>query len=305
MAAPACGTNQLALVMGIQRRSTACGTSQLALAMEIQQCSTALQYMVDGGLDVTGPGLGDLLHTLAVSFVTDVDADDTSDISSAMNSATLGDADTSGGCCRGACCTNSTAADSPDGSGGDGTGGSGSSSNGHKYASCSNAGVDSGGGGGGGGRGIGDSGGDGNGSASSTSGGCSPIAMMEFLVKAGQSASAPRAGDFYTPLHCAVGAASLPAAAALIRLGADVNAVAQDDTMPLTCAEAELAAAAKAGDGARARACAAVRDLLLDSGAKRTWRRERTPEEVEREARFQDMMAAAQVEDRNFCTFNG
>jgi ankyrin repeat protein len=55
----------------------------------------------------------------------------------------------------------------------------------------------------------------------------SSAAAAEVLVNAGLFVSAQRKIDYFTPLHCAVISGALPLVETLLRLGADVNAVAQ------------------------------------------------------------------------------
>jgi ankyrin repeat protein len=55
----------------------------------------------------------------------------------------------------------------------------------------------------------------------------SSAAAAEVLVNAGLFVSAQRKSDYFTPLHCAVISGALPLVETLLRLGADVNAVAQ------------------------------------------------------------------------------
>eukprot|EP00903_Cladosiphon_okamuranus_P016290 g15022.t1 len=64
------------------------------------------------------------------------------------------------------------------------------------------------------------------------------VSALNFLVgEAGMPPDAQRKSDYRTPLHLAVQRGLFEAARRLIELGADINAVAKDDVMPLTLAE--------------------------------------------------------------------
>ncbi|CAM9365120.1 unnamed protein product [Sphacelaria rigidula] len=64
------------------------------------------------------------------------------------------------------------------------------------------------------------------------------LPATEFLVKeARMSPNVQRHSDYRTPLHLAVERGFFEAARRLVDLGADVNAVAKDDVMPLSLAE--------------------------------------------------------------------
>lgn len=92
--------------------------------------------------------------------------------------------------------------------------------------------------------------------------GSDAVRMTTHLVSSvGLLASHQRCKDWYTALHIACERGLYALAVCLISLGADVNAVAKDDIMPLHCAE-------KAPDPEP------LRVLLVEHGARRTWRRD-------------------------------
>lgn len=73
-----------------------------------------------------------------------------------------------------------------------------------------------------------------------------------------------------TPLHIAVRRLLTETVQLLIYLGADVNAVAEGDLMPLTVLQAVVTAD---GDVDAIRRKAGILDMLIKSGAKASWRR--------------------------------
>lgn len=95
--------------------------------------------------------------------------------------------------------------------------------------------------------------------------GSEAVAMTRHLVVShGLLASQQRHTDWYTALHVACERGLYPLAVCLVALGADVNAVAKDDVMPLHCAE-------------KANEPGPIRAILLKRGARRTWRRDSPP----------------------------
>mmetsp|Transcript_5426 Transcript_5426/g.22494 ORF Transcript_5426/g.22494 Transcript_5426/m.22494 type:complete len:273 (-) Transcript_5426:171-989(-) len=99
------------------------------------------------------------------------------------------------------------------------------------------------------------------------------VAVTTFLVReVGVVASKQRRADWLSALHIACRRGTFELAEALVSLGADVNAVARDDVMPLHCVDAYGAAAPE--DSATAER---LRRLLEDRGARRTWRRDVSP----------------------------
>lgn len=82
--------------------------------------------------------------------------------------------------------------------------------------------------------------------------------MTKYLVEQGYFfPSYQRHSDWKTALHAACERGDLQLAQSLIESGADVNAVAKDDIMPLHCALDDT-----------------VRSLLIQRGARNTWRRD-------------------------------
>lgn len=102
--------------------------------------------------------------------------------------------------------------------------------------------------------------------AERTSGdGSDAVRMTTHLVNSvGLLASHQRRPDWYTALHIACERGLYALAHCLVTLGADVNAVAKDDIMPLHCVD-------KAPDPEP------LRLLLMKHGARRTWRRDTPP----------------------------
>ena len=95
-----------------------------------------------------------------------------------------------------------------------------------------------------------------------TGDGSSVVPMTRHLVTtAGIHPSRQRRTDWFTALHVACERGLYALAVCLVTLGADVNAVARDDIMPIHCAE-------KAPDPAP------FLELLRKRGARRTWRRD-------------------------------
>ncbi|KAJ8609629.1 hypothetical protein CTAYLR_006261 [Chrysophaeum taylorii] len=86
-------------------------------------------------------------------------------------------------------------------------------------------------------------------------------ATTHLVTSVGFLASHQRCGDWLSPLHVACQTANFALAERLVNLGADVNAVAKDDIMPLHCAD-------------RASDPEPFYTLLLDRGARRAWRRD-------------------------------
>lgn len=90
-----------------------------------------------------------------------------------------------------------------------------------------------------------------------------PVPITRHLVNVvGLQVSYQRPSDFFTALHVACSRAHMDLVACLIDLGADVNAVAKQDVMPLHCAESQP-----------------LRDILLARGARTTWRRQPLPDD--------------------------
>ena len=89
------------------------------------------------------------------------------------------------------------------------------------------------------------------------------VEAVEFLVKAGFDVNQPRRPQMYTPLHIACMTKNAVMIEALIKLGADVNAVANDgsDSMPLNLCR-------KMGNNSK---CI---EILKKAGAKSTWRKQ-------------------------------
>jgi hypothetical protein len=86
---------------------------------------------------------------------------------------------------------------------------------------------------------------------------CVPIIRFFLQHKADINIQAP--ATYFTPLHIAVQRSLFESTKALVDGGADVNAVADGDLMPLNIAQSK-------GEGR-------VAELLVASGAKDTWRR--------------------------------
>lgn len=78
------------------------------------------------------------------------------------------------------------------------------------------------------------------------------------------------ATTWLTPLHIAVRRLLSETVRLLISLGADVNAVAEGDLMPLNVLQAVVAADGDV-DAQRSKEC--ILDMLMKSGAKASWRR--------------------------------
>jgi hypothetical protein len=91
-------------------------------------------------------------------------------------------------------------------------------------------------------------------------------ALLWCVARVGCDASGVRASDFYSPLHLAALHGLLREAAALIALGADVNAVARDESTPLSALRLGRADARGCGAAVRAR-YDALEIALLDAGA--------------------------------------
>lgn len=115
-------------------------------------------------------------------------------------------------------------------------------------------------------------------------------ASTRLLMKLGLSINRPVGSNGFAPLHCSVAMHDVPFTAALLKLGADPNSVANADVMPLSLAVAAAAPSAPnpimawktpctppAGvkmaadtlDGARGHKLVSV---LLSAGARLTWR---------------------------------
>ena len=95
-------------------------------------------------------------------------------------------------------------------------------------------------------------------------GGAAVVDVARYLVaQGGVDVNRQRRSDWRTCLHVACARGLRDLATALVALGADVNAVARDDVMPLHCA-----------DDAPEHAKDALRALLEKKGARRTWRRQ-------------------------------
>ena len=90
------------------------------------------------------------------------------------------------------------------------------------------------------------------------------VEAVEFLVKAGFDVNQPRRPQMYTPLHIACMTKNAIMIETLIRLGADVNAVANDgsDSMPLNLCR-------KMGNDS------ICMEILKKAGAKSTWRKQK------------------------------
>ena len=90
------------------------------------------------------------------------------------------------------------------------------------------------------------------------------LEAVEFLVKAGFDVNQPRRPQMYTPLHIACMTNNAVIIEALVKLGADVNAVANDgsDSMPLNLCR-------KMGNNSK---CI---EILKKAGAKSTWRKQK------------------------------
>lgn len=86
--------------------------------------------------------------------------------------------------------------------------------------------------------------------------------VLEFLLSKGADVNRQEKVTWNTPLHIAIRRGLLKTSELLIANGADVNAVAKDDEMPLNIAE-------KIDDVDMKQI---LRELLLSKGAKETWR---------------------------------
>ncbi|TMW58042.1 hypothetical protein Poli38472_013516 [Pythium oligandrum] len=94
--------------------------------------------------------------------------------------------------------------------------------------------------------------------------------VLRLLLDAGVDVNWQRPGDLYTVLHVACRSNLYAITYLLLIYGADVNAIALNDDMPLLCAERVNTAVLSP------RALASHRELvslLLDAQARRTWRR--------------------------------
>ncbi|CAK4390135.1 unnamed protein product [Aphanomyces euteiches] len=87
--------------------------------------------------------------------------------------------------------------------------------------------------------------------------------LLHFLLQAQMDVNFQRKRDLFTPLHVACAKNFLGVASILVMYGADVNAIAKEDLMPLNCAE-------RVSDEVNDKLVA----LLKDAGARRTWRRQ-------------------------------
>jgi hypothetical protein len=96
-------------------------------------------------------------------------------------------------------------------------------------------------------------------------------AIVEFLVDKKMDINVQEPQNWDTALHIAIRKNLFGCCIALINAGADVNAVAKSDIMPLQLAEASLS------DNEEGRS--ALISLLLERGARRTWRRQ-TPDKT-------------------------
>ncbi|OQR93408.1 hypothetical protein ACHHYP_02560 [Achlya hypogyna] len=109
--------------------------------------------------------------------------------------------------------------------------------------------------------------------------------VVRCLLHADVDVNYQRKRDLFTPLHVACTKNFVGVAALLLLYDADVNAVANDDLMPLNCAERVLVEQDVLADEATIERNAKLIRLLLDNHAKRTWRRPKPePEPVERAA---------------------
>eukprot|EP00743_Colponemidia_sp_Colp-15_P001244 GILK01001366.1.p1 GENE.GILK01001366.1~~GILK01001366.1.p1 ORF type:complete len:278 (-),score=56.96 GILK01001366.1:80-913(-) len=86
-------------------------------------------------------------------------------------------------------------------------------------------------------------------------------AIISYLVSKKMDINQPRKDDWWTCLHVAANARHLSSVRLLVDLGADVNAVAKNDRMPLTTVMHSDEAAAKE-----------VETYLREKGAKESWR---------------------------------
>ena len=84
-------------------------------------------------------------------------------------------------------------------------------------------------------------------------------------ARAGFDVNFMRKPDYFTPLHCALKLKKSSTALALIEHGADVNAVAEGDVMPLPLA---LAARAESSDEGIEKCI----EVLRAAGARESWR---------------------------------
>ena len=89
--------------------------------------------------------------------------------------------------------------------------------------------------------------------------------MLRFLLDHGLDVNYQRPVDHFTPLHIACKQHMYDEVCFLVFYGADVNAIAQQDLMPLNCAESTTSTSADVKDK--------LIEFLLEQGAQRTWRR--------------------------------
>ncbi|EQC37190.1 hypothetical protein SDRG_05416 [Saprolegnia diclina VS20] len=97
--------------------------------------------------------------------------------------------------------------------------------------------------------------------------------VLRILLHAHLDVNHQRKPDLWTPLHVACTKNFVGIAALLLLYDADVNAVAQDDLMPLNCAEAVLKTNDVQVDDAMRETNVRLVALLMEHNGKRTWRR--------------------------------
>ncbi|KAF1316777.1 Ankyrin repeat-containing domain, partial [Globisporangium splendens] len=103
--------------------------------------------------------------------------------------------------------------------------------------------------------------------------------LLRFLIEAGVDVNWQRATDLFTALHVACQKNLYAIAYLLILYGADVNAIAMNDEMPLTCAVVPNEATHYA-----LTQHALLVSLLEEHNVRRTWRKSRKPSEVSSDA---------------------
>ncbi|OWZ12217.1 hypothetical protein PHMEG_00014654 [Phytophthora megakarya] len=96
--------------------------------------------------------------------------------------------------------------------------------------------------------------------------------LIRFLLDAGVDVNWQRKSDLYTALHVACCKNLFPIAYLLVLYGADVNAIAADDSMPLACAHNAGQTRALSEEDNRQKEL--LVSFLLENQARETWRRQ-------------------------------